>query len=130
MSAAQILPPSTAFWIGIFAWFVFFGLLLGNLLFSLDGDWFRRGKSVAGVVAALLLVHSLGTSAFSPFDVRAVVIEEEIPLREQADPEAAEVVRIHEGLVVTREGSASGWVFIEIPNGTQGWIPESAIAGI
>lgn len=130
MSAARILPPSTAFWLGILAWFVFFGLLLGRLLFALDGDWFKRGRSVAGGLGAVLLIHALGTSAFSPFDVRAVVVEEEISLREQADPEAAEVVRVHEGLVVTREGSASGWVFIEIPNGTQGWIPESAIAGI
>jgi len=127
---ARVIPVGPAFLLGALLWLGFFGLLIHASMMGDQGDWHRRARQVCGIAGGLLLVHALGTSAFPPYDERAVILEQAVQLREQADPDAESVMQIHEGLVVETGPTAQGWVRVQIPNGTRGWVPAESIGTI
>ncbi len=127
---ARVMPMRTAFWLGISIWFGFGALVIVRLLFAVRGDWWRRMRVISGALGALLLIHALATSAWPPTDPMAVILASEVDLVEQADPGAASVQNVHEGLVVHIKSRTSEWTFIQIPNGIRGWVPQSVLGEI
>jgi len=128
--ALRTVPITPAFWIGILAYLALIGLLVAKHVLFVEGDWFRRSRLAAGVVGGIFLLHAFTSSAWPPFNDRAVVLADRIELLEQADSEAEQILDVHEGLVVIIKAQASDWTFIQIPNGSRGWVPTNTLGEI
>jgi len=126
----RILPILPAFWLGYLLGLAFVCLLVGKLLFGLRGEWWRQSRIVLGVGAFLFLAYALGSSAWPPNDTTAVILASEVQLRSQADESSEEVLRIHEGLVVKVENETMDWAWIEVSNGTKGWVSRTVLGSI
>ena len=128
--SARVMPVTRAFWIGLFCWLVFVVLMIGKSMLAWRGDWWRRSRIVVGLLAAVFLIHAFGTSAWPPVDQRAVILPSEVRLREAPDDASAEVIRVHEGLVVKLDIQTPDWAMIELPNGTKGWVSVHSLVSI
>lgn len=124
------MPVRVAFLLGLLCWFGFVAAWLARTVVGMDGDWWKRGRNAALVVGLVLIVHALASSIWPPHPDRSVVLSGTLALREQASPEAAEVVEVHEGLIVEVRASAPDWQLVEIPNGTRGWVPAASLGDI
>jgi len=124
------IPVRMAFLVGVLCWFGFVGTWLARTVANMDGEWWRRGRNTAFAVGLILIVHALASSFWPPHPDRSVVLSDTLVLREQASPDATEVVEVHEGLIVEVRASSPDWDLIEIPNGTRGWVPASSLGDI
>ena len=120
--SSTIFPVGPSFWVGVTFWFLLAGLFVGKLLLAWRGDWWRRARIVVGALATLFIFHSLTTSAWPPIQEQGVVVVTELRLKEEPDDAAPEVIRVHEGLVVTISSRTPDWILIILPNGTKGWV--------
>lgn len=126
----RIFPITVSFWIGFICWTLLVVLWVGYLLRQWRGEWWRRSRYLLAVFALFFVGHALASSAWPPFTPQAVIIPSEVRLRAEASDDAEEIIRVHEGLVVSIETPALDWVYVEIPNGTKGWVPSTSIVGI
>lgn len=124
------LPVGPALFIGLVCWFGFVGVWLARTMADVDGMWLRRGRTAAFVVGVILIVHALAASIWPPHPDRSVVLTERLVLREQANSDATEVIDVHEGLILEVHARTSEWRLVEIPNGTRGWVLQSALGDI
>lgn len=126
----RMIPVRLAFVIGLICWIVFVAGWIAKTVLALDGEWHRRGRQVALIAGAFLIIHAMASSIAPAFPDRSVVLEERLVLREQASDDAANVLEVHEGLIVEVRTEATNWVLVEIPNGTRGWVPSTALGDI
>ncbi len=124
------VPVRVAFLIGILCWFGFVGGWTVKTLAHHDSEWLRRGRWIALVLGLALIVHALASSVWPAYPDRAVVLSDQLTLHEQASSDAAEVIQVHEGLVVEVRAASPDWSFVEIPNGTRGWVPTPTLGDI
>lgn len=126
----DVFPIRIAFLIGLLCWFGFVGAWLARTTIQVDGQWLRRGRNAALALGMTLMLHALASSIWPPHPDRSVVLSESLTLREQASPDAADVIAVHEGLIVDILADAPEWRLVEIPNGTRGWVPASSLGDI
>ncbi len=129
-SVLRVLPITLSYWLGLFFWTALVSLWIGYLLKRWRGDWWRRSRSIVAMLALFFIVHSLASSAWPPFTAQAVIVSTEARLRSEALDESEEVIRVHEGLVVSIQAEALDWMCVEIPNGTKGWVRSTSLVGI
>lgn len=100
---------------------------------SAQNEWVRRIYSVLLVIGIPLILLGMASSFTTSLDRAAVVIADEVLLREEPGEESASELSIHEGLVVRLSQNVdetTGWVEIVLPNGITGWIPAETIEAI
>lgn len=119
-----------AFGIGLAMWIGLVGLIIGKMLFGLYGDWWRRAQILTGSFAFCLIFYALTTSAWPPLEEKAVILSPEARLHELADNTSKEILRVHEGLVITVKNWSGDWAFIEVSNGSKGWVSSSSFETI
>ena len=124
------IPVGTAFFLGLMCWLSFVGAWLARTVADTDGTWIRRSRTTAFVAGVVLIVHALTSSMWPPHPERSVVLTERLVLREQANSDAPKVIEVHEGLVLEIQAKTADWRLVEIPNGTRGWVSQSALGDI
>ena len=128
--AVRTIPIFPAFWMGFLLYLVLIGLVIGTYIRYVEGPWVRRARFSSSVVGGALILYAFTSSVWPPSDERAVVLTNQVSLLEQADPDAAQVLAVHEGLVVKKGSQVSEWTFIQIPNGVKGWVPSNSLGDI
>lgn len=91
-----------------------------------DGPLWGTLAAIFGVGATLagaLLVGRLALSR-TPF---AVVLPDQVAVKEGADPNYRTTFEVHAGLRVRMLERDQGWVRVRLANGLEGWLPERAI---
>jgi len=58
---------------------------------------------------------------------QAIVIADQVVMREGADARSAERGKLHPGVRVRLRGQEPGWLRIQLANGMEGWVPDTAI---
>jgi hypothetical protein len=58
---------------------------------------------------------------------QAIVTADQVIMREGADPRSAERGKLHPGVRVRLRGQEPGWLRIQLANGMEGWVPDSAV---
>lgn len=138
------IPAWLAWWQGLVArnraWalfltgFLVYGLAIGLFIHRIrthtQNPWHRRARSLSLLVALLLFAASFAASLQSERLGQAVIVADEVELREGPAETSEPVMSIHEGLVVDLMNQDANWVEIRLPNGTRGWVSQAAIADV
>jgi tetratricopeptide (TPR) repeat protein len=82
--------------------------------------------AILGLGAALTGTLLLGRAALDriPF---AIVLAEEVPVKEGADPNYRTSFQVHAGLKVRLLDRDHEWVRIRLPNGLEGWVRDGSV---
>jgi SH3-like domain-containing protein len=82
--------------------------------------------AILGVGAAIIGTLLLGRAALDriPF---AIVLAEEVPVKEGADPNYRTSFQVHAGLKVRLLDRDHEWVRIRLPNGLEGWVRDGSV---
>jgi len=125
------VPLEAAVWLAIGLWLALGGVAL---VAQLSAGATRR------LALAAVLVSSLAVAVVAPLawlEVRAaedherwVVLAPAVDARSGPGEQYTTVFTVHEGLVVRRRGSASGWERVRLPNGLDGWVPAATVERI
>lgn len=118
------------FWIGFLFYLLAIGLVVYRIKSPQRNEWLRRGMSVAILLGIVFLAAAFWASKQSVETMRAVILSEEIELREMPDAQSNTELRIHEGLVVDVLQQNDVWLEVRIPNGTTGWVPADVVGEI
>ena len=106
-----------------------------NLLFAV---WLvtrnRRnsfGVLVASLAAGLVFLLFASSLAWKVYEAtyrkQGIVIEQKVDVRSGPGLENMTVFTIHEGIAVRVHKSANGWYQISLPNGWNGWLPQTFV---
>ena len=108
---------------------VFFGVLIAVRF--LPGGFLRTGlvagnafAGALGIVLAIMLVLQIRWIAGVD---HAVVVADEVILREGPDPTRRALPTLHAGLRVVVTGQSQGWSRVRLANRVEGWVPEAAV---
>ena len=121
------LPTSSETWLFLGLYCACFAVLFIRRRASEDH------KASLGAAAALLGLGALltgmlllGRSAIDriPF---AIVLSEEVPVKEGADPNYRTSFQVHAGLKVRLLDRDHDWVRIRLPNGLEGWVRDGSV---
>jgi len=117
------------------SWLVFALFVVANLLFS--GYLLAKNSRhsfralMASILAAFLFVVFACSLSWKIYErdyrKNGIVIEPKADVRSGPGSENVSVFTIHEGMNVRVLGSAGGWYQISLPNGWNGWLPQSSI---
>lgn len=128
-STTAILSPSGWGWTAIFCMFIFVGFFLAYY-FSRKA-LFKRIFFVSGMFFLLLAITSavVGTMKQNMQESRsfAIIFSEEAEVRSEPNVRSAEVFTLHEGAKVKVTEDFQGWLEIELPNGSQGWMKKTEL---
>lgn len=91
--------------------------------------WLRRILTLTAVLALVFISSGFAASMEEQRARRAVVLADDVTLRETPDG-AASGVEVHEGLIVDVTGVESEWIEIRLPNGVRGWIRTASLGVI
>jgi tetratricopeptide (TPR) repeat protein len=125
--AVMALPTSTETWLFLGLYFACFALLFLRRRASEDHKAsLGAGAALLGTGALLVGMLLLGRAAIDriPF---AIVLAEEVPVKEGADPNYRTSFQIHAGLKVRLLDRDHDWVRIRLPNGLEGWVRDSSV---
>ena len=115
---------------GLFVYLIAIGLFAHRIRTGTTNPWYRRARSLAVVLATVLLGLSfLASSQSGSYDM-AVVIADETQLWEEPSLEGNMMMSIHEGLVLDLVQQQAEWAEVRLPNGTRGWVNVSALAEV
>jgi tetratricopeptide (TPR) repeat protein len=128
--ATRLFPVRLAFALGLLAWLGFGAIWTWQLVSGTREPWIRRIRQACLVLGLALLTHALLSSFSPPEPPRSVILDPVVILREQASDQAADVLTVHEGLVVDVRSNAGEWTLVEVSNGTRGWIPSRTLGSI
>lgn len=106
------------------------GLFGYRLWTGTRNPWNRRFLTLSLATGLLFLVLAFAASIDRTTSQRAVVIADEVILREAPQPDAQASLNIHEGLVFEILDTRDAWLNVRIPNGTTGWIEADSSAPI
>jgi tetratricopeptide (TPR) repeat protein len=85
--------------------------------------------AIFGVTAALAAALLVGRVALgrTPF---AIVLPDQLAVKEGADPNYRTAFDVHAGLRVRMLDHDQGWVRVRLANGLEGWVPERAVGAL
>ena len=126
----KVVPIRPAFLIGLLAWFGFVAGWTWSQLSGGDTALHHRLRQAAAITGAVFLIHALASSIWPAHPDRSVILVPSVVMHEQANDDAAPVLTVHEGLVVERRSESTEWTFIEVPNGTRGWVHTRTLGDI
>ena len=116
-------------WVGIFCIVVFVIFFL--VYYFSNRSTVKRILFISGMFFLLLSISSV-IIAVTKQNIRqnsafAIVFSEEVEVKSEPNVRSSEVFMLHEGAKVKITENFQEWVEIELPNGSQGWIPESEV---
>ena len=145
---APFSPLTTPFWVtwwkryvvrtGAWPFFVV-GLLFYGITAALYGyriwtgtrnPWHRRARAVSATLGLLLLGVAFGASLDHTLDRQAVVVVDQVALRDAPQDEASVEVDLFEGVLLDVLGQQDRWIEVRLPNGVTGWIQADTTADI
>jgi tetratricopeptide (TPR) repeat protein len=121
------LPTSTETWLFLACYIGCFAVLFIRRRAGEDHKAsLGAGAALLGLGAALVGLLLLGRAAIDriPF---AIVLAEEVPVKEGADPNYRTSFQVHAGLKVRLLDRDHDWVRIRLPNGLEGWVRDSSV---
>ncbi len=125
-SSTAILSSTGWGWMAIFSMFVFISFYMAYY-FSRKA-LFKRIFFVSGMFFLLLAITSavIGTMKQNILENLsfAIVFSEEVEVKSEPNVRSSEVFTLHEGAKVKLTEDFQNWYEIELPNGSQGWIPK------
>ena len=111
------------FWSGFLFYLMAIGVAIYRIKISKRNPWLRRGMSVAILLGVVLLATAFAASVQSVDPMQAVILVDEVDLRDTPAEESTVETEIHEGLVVDILQRNNDWMEIRLPNGATGWVP-------
>lgn len=108
-------------------------LNLGALLlvwhFREQNRWRKITAVVMLSVSGIGFIHHIAMSAFSARYDLGIMIRQEAQLKESPSSDAAAGLPVFEGydVRIDRSQAAEGWVHVTLINGSNGWLPASAV---
>lgn len=118
------------FWLG----FVFYVLAIAVIVVKMrqggQNPWLRRARAVTLLLATLFLVAAFYASISSVEVQQAVILDEQIALRQEPNETSASELNIHAGLVVDILSDENQWREVRLPNGARGWVPAESTGDI
>jgi tetratricopeptide (TPR) repeat protein len=124
------MPTSSETWIFLALYLGFFGLLFWRRRADEDARaplWAAAALFGAGAALFGLLLFGRAMLDRIPF---AIVLPDEVPVKEGADPNYRTSFQIHAGLKVRLLERDHEWVRIRLPNGLEGWVRDTAVGRI
>jgi tetratricopeptide (TPR) repeat protein len=114
----------------VLALFVVANLLFAISLVAKSNRNSSRALAAALVIGSLFIVFACSLT-WKIYDAnyrkKGVVIEQKVDVRSGPGAENITVFTIHEGITVRVHESANGWYQISLPNGWNGWLPQSFV---
>lgn len=96
------------------------------IYFLARGQRLRRAMIIVGSVMLLLMLIETPIAWGSrerAREPRAVILENDLPVRSGPGADNPELFKLFEGMVVDRHDCRIGWCQVAIPSGLAGWIP-------
>jgi tetratricopeptide (TPR) repeat protein len=121
------LPTSTETWLFLGLYLACFAVLFLRRRAAEDlRSPLGAAAAILGVGAALAGTLLLGRATLDriPF---AIVLGEEVPVKEGADPNYRTSFQVHAGLKIRLLDRDHEWVRIRLPNGLEGWVRDSSV---
>ncbi len=113
---------------------VFYGIaavLIGHRIWTgTRNPWHRRALSASLILGLLLLSTALAASLDRTLDREAVVIIDQVTLRNAPQNDAPSELDLHEGVLLDVLGQEDGWIEVRLPNGVTGWIEADTAADV
>ena len=113
---------------------LFYGIaavLLGHRIWTgTRNPWHRRALSASLILGVLLLAAAFGASLDRTLDRQAVVIVDQVTLRNAPQHDALSEVDLHEGVLLDVLDQEDGWIEVRLPNGVTGWIEADTAAEV
>jgi tetratricopeptide (TPR) repeat protein len=125
--AVMALSTSTETWLFLGLYFACFAVLFLRRRASEDHKAsLGAGAALLGLGALAVGMLLLGRAAIDriPF---AIVLAEEVPVKEGADPNYRTSFQVHAGLKVRLLDRDHDWVRIRLPNGLEGWVRDGSV---
>lgn len=128
-TTTSVFGPTGWAWVAIFCMllFVVFFLVyyfsrrtvIKRILF-VSGSFFLI-LAIASVIIAFMKQNVQQENSF------AIIFSEEIEVKSEPNLRSEEVFQLHEGAKVRVTEEYQGWIEIELPNGSQGWVQQSGV---
>ncbi len=116
-------------WVAVFCMLVFVVLFLGYYFSS--KTIVKRLLFISGMFFLILAIAS-AVIGFAKQDLQednnyAIVFSEEVEVKTEPSPASEEAFILHEGAKVKVTEDFQGWIEIELPNGSRGWLDENEV---
>lgn len=121
---SSVFSPNVWAWMGIIGMLIFVVFFLG---YYFSGKvLFKRIFFITGLIFLFLSITAtaIGLMSQNLLENRsyAIVFAEEAEVKSEPNTRSSEVFMLHEGAKVKVTEDFQGWLEIELPNGTQGWM--------
>ena len=131
-SISTSYPANTWAIISIICAFIFFICL--TLVFSIKKVGSKRTFFYASGLFAIMLLSSIyfayDSKSIVSTSTHAIITNSKVDVKSEPNPNSVELFVLHEGSKVLVLGSKNGWLHIQLPNGTKGWLSSSTLEKI
>lgn len=121
-------------WANISLAFTFVFFIFLTLIFLIKKVSIKRTLFYTSVLLAILLTGSIyfayDSKNIASTQTHAIIIDSKVDVRSEPVEQSVELFVLHEGSKVQILGTKNGWVHIQIPNGTKGWLPDHTLEKI
>ncbi|WP_324719692.1 tetratricopeptide repeat protein [Salinimicrobium sp. HB62] len=116
-------------WVAVFCMLVFVVFIL--VYYFSNRTLVKRLLFISGMFFLVLAIAS-AVIGFTKQDLQqdstyAIVFSEEVEVKTEPSPVSEEAFTLHEGAKVKITEDFQGWVEIELPNGSRGWMEENEV---
>ena len=118
------------FWGGLLFYVLAVAVAIYRMRTSSRDPWIRRVRAICILVGLVLLIGAFAASMQSVSSQRAVILDDRVELKEEADLASFSDLAIHEGLIVDILQRSEGWLEVRLPNGARGWVPTGSVGEI
>ena len=120
----------TLFFFGFFVYLIAIGLFAHYIRTRTKNPWYRRARAAAVVLSVIFIGTAFLASVQAEQHDRAVVVVDEVQLRNGPSQEGEQLTSVYEGVLVDLVQQQDDWVEVRLPNGMRGWILISALAEV
>ncbi len=118
------------FWLGLLFYILAITIIVYRIRTSSRNPWVRRARAISVLLGLIFLVAAFVASVNSVATAQAVILVEQVDLKEEPDTASNTELAIHEGLVVDIIQNDNDWLEVRLPNGAHGWVPADVIGDI